>query len=117
MTEQEVLNGNKLIAIFMGWMWQPDSTFYPNGILEDGESFQEPEELEYLTSWDALMPVVHRIKYGNPYTKTVYLIHQSELSHESNMRFKAIRNELLNLSITNVWFCVVGFITWYNSQQ
>jgi hypothetical protein len=52
MNEQEILEGNKLIADFMGWHHHEDKKY----------DAHEMSNLKYHTSWDWLMPVVEKIE-------------------------------------------------------
>ncbi len=62
MTEQEILEGNKLIAEFMGWKLseiriQKKEHWYKN---PNKETFIQAENFEYHSSWDWLMPSIKK---------------------------------------------------------
>lgn len=61
MTEQEILEGNILIAEFMGWEVQKDikNLWYSNN---GSESISRPSSMEFHSSWSWLMPVVEKIE-------------------------------------------------------
>lgn len=64
MTEQEILEGKKLIADFMGLKSFEDGRYgkmYPNPI-QVGNSIFGDAGLRYNSSWDWLMPVVEKIE-------------------------------------------------------
>jgi hypothetical protein len=63
MTEQEILEGNKLIADFMGEKWEINSV--TNYQLPVVKKFGKWKGLRYHTSWDWLMPVVVKIENIN----------------------------------------------------
>jgi hypothetical protein len=66
MSEEEILEGNKLIAEFMGYKYinPKDSCdrwgWYLNG--DNSTSINYLKELKYHSSWDCLMPVVEKIE-------------------------------------------------------
>ena len=60
MSEQEIIEGNKLIAEFMGYKFIEDWHQYWR--LSDKHLLLE-NELKYHSSWDWLMPVVEKIEY------------------------------------------------------
>ena len=62
LTEQEIREGCLLLAEFDGMIYLNElSNKYPNGILvyddEENDEIFEPDDLEYHTSYDWLMPV------------------------------------------------------------
>ncbi len=93
MNNEEILNGNKLIAEFMGEEVTQDGKWKSkhNGVME----------FCYHTSWDWLKPVINEIgKYK--------LAHPVESDKVSQMKIIA--------EILPAWGKVVEFITWYNQQ-
>lgn len=111
MDGKEIVEGNRVIARFMGYReirgwdgWEYGYTLHPTinaGCTSD-------IELRYYLSWDSLMPVVKEI------SDMVYNHHWDE-QYNPRGRWVAIANELQNVNLENVWFCVVKFIQWYNS--
>lgn len=61
MTEQQIIEGNKLIAEFMG-LWESEKGYLYNPQFERGFKV---DELQYDLSWDWLMPVVEKIEELN----------------------------------------------------
>jgi hypothetical protein len=117
MTQEEIIEGNKLIAEFMGLH------FHKIGWVDkyhiDGN--YESIILDYNWSWDWLMPVVEKI-YKLPSTNEYYGF--SFVMHNSTFRFGIDnRNEqglTLHTSkkdepfILGTWLAVIEFIKWYN---
>jgi len=106
MTEQEILENNKLIAEFMGekvgWQDLPIGTggYYV--------------EVFYHSSWDWLMPVVKKIS-------TIF----GKWDYEDENRLKAedifymdnMYSEFINNDIEAVLSRCVEFIKWYNNEN
>lgn len=102
MTQQEILEGNLLIADFMGIDEFVKSTF-----LVDGSSV-----LTYNSSWGALMPVVEKIErigyevWIKANSCWIYGYPETEITHIMD-----------NPKIEAVWLAVVEFIKWYNKKK
>lgn len=60
MTEQEIIEGNKLIAEFMGWKFNPHDEKGDWMLNENGATFPF-SAMKWHSSWDSLMPVVAKI--------------------------------------------------------
>lgn len=107
METKEIIEGNKLIAEFMGWS---RSTFdhLPDRMYKDSEGLPEGHSLgldaanmKYHSSWDWLKPVVDEIaKYCLQYP------------FETNK----IRAMSIIIEIRPCWYHVVEFIKWYNAN-
>ena len=104
------IEGNKLIAEFMGLKIGEAKYSYRPGVIE---SLKE-KHLAYHTSWDWLMPVVKKVweisadidsnyKHESPYHKGFYDLPIHKLYIHSN--------------IDTVWSGVVDFIQWYNNNK
>lgn len=111
METNDIIEGNKLIAEFMGAtpirgeydMYQVIED------IKDGENekhFFIPNEMEFNSSWNWLMPVVKKCRF--------------ETNH-LNERFTqldiAIQNALCNCEIQNIFETVVDFINWYDENK
>tara|TARA_R110002012_G_scaffold267424_1_gene451212 strand:+ start:31 stop:333 length:303 start_codon:yes stop_codon:yes gene_type:complete len=95
---------NKLIAEFMGYVYEDDRFF-----MEDSEGVRLyeylPHELQYHSSWDWLMPVVLKCKESVDYC-----------SDDNALKYHHIEDEMLSeLSIENTYKAVVEFIKTYNN--
>lgn len=99
MKEKEILEGNKLIAEFMG---NKDSeNKYSH---ESSEYYFEGCELEFHFSWNWLIPVVQKITREFP-------------EYDNTVHMEGILDTLLTLDIENIWKTVIGFIEFYNKKQ
>ena len=127
MKDNNVAEGNKLIAEFMGMSSYTTEydTFYKKGQGCTPENYNYHElHLEYHTSWDWLMPVVEKID-SLGYSTTI----ASDMRKGITDRYCAevikpekITETLLykyhpTSKIEAVWLAIVEFIKWYNSQQ
>ena len=94
------MNDNKLIAEFMGYVYDDDRFF-----MEDSEGIRLyenlPHELQYHTSWDWLMPAVQKcFDTQQPAEGQHYFINES----------------LLTMDMGVVYDRVVEFIKTYNND-
>lgn len=103
MKTEEIIEGNKLIAEFMGLRWNniPVST---KGRL-----------MEYHSSWDWLMLVVEKIE-SNGY---VVEIKKRWIEIRSDNEIRNIQNyiEPDQSKIEAVWLAVAEFIKWHNPSK
>lgn len=105
------IEGNKLIAEFMGHTWR-DRNYYYN---EEGYLRKAPA-FGYNISWDLLMPVVEKIDFlGYPSRidyRTTFKFHHLFIwdDEEDN----PVSNGWSESKITAVWLGVVMFIQWHN---
>lgn len=127
----EYTETNKLIAEFMGGTYLPISEHY---ILPDMVSYL-PEDMQYHTSWDWLMPVVERIEglgycvqiASEPYyndekdtfernrLQQVCRITKGYVQKINSASFD--REDKRDCKLTATYTAVVQFITWYNSKS
>lgn len=90
--------GNKIIAEFMGMPI-------------------EPQNAEYHTSWDWLMPVVEKIEtMPDMWSKIIgeNKLFQCSIEHFDWSEAILVQSETSKIIAT--WEAIVQFITWYNSQ-
>jgi hypothetical protein len=132
MTQEEMLEGNKLIAKFMGATngsifcqldekhLNLDYDTFPQSKQRDDGSMWNINDLKYHTSWNWLMPVVEKIEnttcheyYG--YTMTIWnnccKISDENNEYEINSHFHP------DSKLLATWGSVVEFIKWYNNQN
>ena len=110
--KNETIEGNKLIAIFMGWIKSPyDNTLnkvYSKDLLE-GKHLQY---FCYDESWDELMPVVEKIESLGFRVEIIGLTCSIYTNSEENIYV----DEPAMTKTEATWQSVVEFIKWYNSQ-
>ena len=109
-----ILEGNKLIAEFMGWVhsvvnYHGINLFhYPEGDKSPIHCKQMGlEQMKYHYSWDWLMPVVSKINSLD------YL----NLWDDNNVDKYNLTESLKNVDIESTWELCVEFIKWYNSYD
>lgn len=106
MKENEVIEGNKLIAEFMGILESSGTTLSESGIIVSAKGYDYRgeflllDELRYNTSWDWLMPVV----------KKCAEINKVRITDDLSVSI------FVHNYIEIVWSAAVNFIKWYNSR-
>lgn len=124
MTEEQILDGNKLIAEFMGAKYDKDTSFpiHPDDLwlpIHGICNFKtikigKGKILLYHKSWDWLMPVVEKIenlKFEYSYYKGRAII--------TDLGFQNMMNDIAfsGSRIEATWLAVVEFIKWYNQNK
>lgn len=109
MNKKEILDGNQLIAEFMGLqkvnLGVPGIYYYK--IL--GKAFIQPSSLKYHSSWDHIMPVWDKFnKLG--------LIHFKNIEDRKQYSFsrQGIENQITRVDIMATFVCLCFAINWYN---
>lgn len=122
MTNEEILEGNKLIGEFLGMGWVNDSPEdYPNGYYisnnEDTDLPLEVKDWEFHSSWQWLMPVVEKIEslgfWFNIKKNHVTIAWDNKGTTDSNMIHSEFGDQP---KIERVFICTIYFIKWYNQQ-
>ena len=134
------IEGNELIANFLGWkferQWFPKgSEFIPFGwtIPLDDPLYNKAhtnESLYFHDSWDWLMPVVEKIEQIRDDKYGWFGVHISSNSCciQSKYLYKAMEGEdvpsymsdpnaISETKIKSTWYNVVEFIQWYNKNK
>ena len=134
MENKEIIEGNKLVAEFDGWVIDnsfpdKDRTYIKNGGIELDTTFK------YHTSWDWLMPVVEKIfrmKIGDgieyveyPFLRTFGMLNNHKCSsHKTEEPDGKIMVRLNGFSVFKsdslieaTFLSVVEFIKWYNENK
>jgi hypothetical protein len=124
MESKEIIEGNKLIAEFMGWRFETIHDQYGGELLayfQDELRWrgERPEYLDTMCSsehgyafhcdWNKLMPVVEKIEAMD---------HYSRVTIENNFCGINDMDELSGVGdskIDAVWKAVLCFVNWYNS--
>lgn len=115
--DETIVEGNRLIAEFMGYTWCPENTL--NGIVgvlthPDKMSmhlnFDKPFHAKYHTSWDWLLPCVRKF---NDMVLTGDIEHDMESSAIHDLMEHSIL--LINLTAAHNYF--VQLLQWYNTTK
>jgi hypothetical protein len=131
MTEQEIIEGNKLIAEFMDYEHDDndeDSVTYCcdhlvnisevahwESSIDDWTSWLRADEMKFHSSWDWLMPVFKKIWESIDqfqYDDEPYLYITEEIFHPDYLL-----SDFINNNIEGVWNRCVEFIKWYNKSK
>jgi len=125
MNKKEILEGNKLIAEFMGYTKEQytvegsskEYDVWTNNLICKG-CYYDLFDLKYHSSWDWLMPVVEKIQYDLGHFVTIE--RNSTLIHESKFDSKIINPPFgygeQESFIQITYKAVVEFIKWYNKE-
>lgn len=120
MKEQEIIEGNKLIAVFDGMLIGKLNGWMSGDIGErayrkaDGEITEvySFEKLKYHSSWDWLMPVVEKI-----YAMHMKLDFKKDMDEFCEPMYRHVINTSITTPIEGLYEDIVDFIQWYNQQK
>lgn len=116
MTQEQIIEGNKLIAEFMG---------FTDDYLEMRKGFTSGE-LKYHSSWEWLMDAVDKIESITFYPKDIpnfstsfsFIIHKKfVIINGIAAGYPANKTDVLDSKRMAVWLSVVEFIKWYNANK
>ena len=114
MTEQEILDGNKLIAEFMEFKKFSKSHYECN--IANGSYLLPPFAMQFHTSWDWLMPVVEKVDQtgasviiGRMFCEIKYIDPLDE-NKTFDIRIAS------GVKINAVNGALIEFIKWYNEK-
>ena len=122
MTQQE---GNKLIAEFDRFLFDPDATLnrVKGVFIKEGICPYSNDELKYHSSWDWLMPVVEKIE-GLGFDTAICGISVGEENIIECLISPVIKNNNIEVHIKQsgekikiLWQSIILFIQWYNTQK
>ena len=108
--DKPTIEGNKLIAEFMGFYLMEYSNYYhsnsDSGIIE--HRGMHKDAMNYHDCWNELMPVVAKCKdcFNGLDLNVAYMLQE-----------KPLFSLTIFANIETVWRFVVDFITWYNQQN
>lgn len=109
MLEQEILEGNKLIAEFMTGKSKKSKVFFDLNCCAN--------DLKYHSSWDWLMPVVEKIELDNSAVvinnNECMIVHYGKPDESIEKDFSKTFTSG-NTKIETTWIAVVEFIKFYN---
>ena len=145
MSEQEIIEGNKLIAEFMGGIYVRREDLFDSHIIEEFiynnnhpilknniKTTEHLYHLRYHLSWDWLMPVVEKIGRLNSLEENGewfnFVIQNGKVPTNTYCtcigRVGEYSRNLGNVSsgkssslIESNWLCIIEFIKWYNLCQ
>lgn len=133
--QEQILEGNKLIAEFMGAELMSDTSLIDDDPKMKYWMYKDPihhksrihaaDKIRYHTSWDWLMPVVEKIEgievdgYNGAWKLNldpweVQFIDYTDESHDSVV---SITRSDFDTLIEATWQAVVQFIQWFNNTQ
>lgn len=124
--EKEILEGNKLIADFMGLVYEPETEIYDSSSQDPPYTRKERwlgfasgivtpvyETLQYNSSWDWLMPVIRKMKSMQHDPNEMFM----GTTLDRAMQFANVLERPIYAPINVIWLRVVEFIKWYNNQK
>lgn len=117
MTKEEIEEGNKLIAEFMGWKYiAADETkhFKYDYYIQPDRNHFDAWRLEYHSSWDWLMPVYKKIKDMPCIKMPMNGIADSVMPHINQMGL--MKNGAIQCDLEKCWIGIVQFIKWHNTH-
>lgn len=134
MTQEQILEGNKLIAEFMGGKLKQPNKEHPNNPYNKHTWWGVGENktvghfsLHYHSSWDWLMPVIDKINIGLSDTLGYVDIKATEIASYSSGSLKRklpafvyIENGRRfngNEKLLATFRVVIEFIKWYNTKK
>ncbi len=117
MTQNEILDGNKMIAEFMGT--KPNEfgmfNFRDDIYCSMTQPYIRNIDLQFDTSWDWLMPVVEKMNTMGQWTQLSYKELTGYWFEITTPRMGFA--ETGKNAIESVWKTVVKFIKWYNQNS
>jgi hypothetical protein len=127
MTHEEIINGNKLIAAFMGaeirdvkhhGIRQGERCYYMGDYRPSYDGIHI-EELKYHSSFNWLMPVVEKIKHlpiKDAYGVSFHVQNDCIWFGVDNQKEKGLNQHQKGSFIISLWSACIEFINWYNQQ-
>ena len=120
MTQEEIDNGNGLIRTFDNPLMKIKDGWVVVG--DDDEKIYPIRSVKYHSDWNMLMPVVEKIEsmgntiveIGKKHCRIQPILYNKE---RDCMQWEMMHENKKNSKIEAVWFSVVSFIKWHNSQK
>lgn len=104
MTPQEIIEGNKLIAEFMGRKGKVNAHLYWVNV--PSVKWVTIEQMQFHSSWDWLMPVAEKI---------MDYCFENDGEEDLITKFYDIRDTIPDIHRT--WSACIDFIRWYNQNK
>ncbi len=131
MNSDQLKEGNRLIAEFMGAEKLDENSFTYNREDKFIGNCCSVDDLEYHSSWDWLMPVVEKIESldGGEHGNFGVHITSNSCNIQGSNLWKTLQgkstfpvymsdpNAILDTKIESTWYNVVEFIKWYNKKS
>lgn len=117
--EKEIIEGNKLIAGFMGIKKDNFGDFYNFKSKRSIQSYL-PLKMKYHTSWDWLMLIVEKInntRLGEQHFDVIIYKGDCHINNSFEIIFEQSVMKQGETLIGCVWKSVVSFIQWYNTSN
>lgn len=122
MSEQEIIENNKLIAEFMGWTVEKN---HFSKVEKYGDKLQNERGIsvknrDYHSDWNLLMPVVEKIEINCKFDVHIYGHYNWKEPNRCvilDWRNKEIVGTFNDSKIQCVFDAVVEFIKWYNQNK
>lgn len=116
MENKEIIEGNKLIAEFMGMEFHTINNI--TGVTIDGV-LGGLEKLQYHTSWDWLMPVVEKINLDRRVEEVSISMGKTRIWFKRELMKPYIQYPVNPHydTITQCFLTAVEFIKWYNENK
>lgn len=108
----DITEGNKLIAEFMGWTIEKGMEKEENPYYNKGWGMCQLSQFPYQEDWSALMTVVQKIVSGASLKSLGEIDY--ELLEEMSFGIFCLR---IHANIKTVWNECIEFIEWYNNQN
>ena len=124
MTQEQIIEGNKLISLFMGFKEeeiQAEDWCGCNVLEDNGFGGLEMFPANYHENWSRLMPVVEEIEsigqtyveFGKKHCRIQPILYNPK---KDCMEWQLLHETQCATKIEAVYSAVLKFITWYNQQ-
>jgi|SRR5690606_39216022 len=109
MTQQEIIEANRLLAEFLGF-WETEETYFYNPYFEKGYKY---EDMLFSSSWDWIMAVVQKIEFteGCEVIISKYLVE----IYKDNLCKSVCKIKTSKLDA--VYDACITFVKWYNDNK
>lgn len=119
MTKEQIIEGNKLIAEFMGERFEDFNGSIALSHEEEGVWYYDPVVyLDYNSDWSLLMPVVEKIMplvYRFDIGRNGVNVMSNSIGKNHDVFWKHGQYVENNISVKSlIWLVVVEFIKWHN---
>ena len=120
MKDKMIIEGNKLIAEFMGYETHENWEFWITGSYIEKFDWYSPGTMKFHNDWNWIMPVVEKIEsknYAVTITQNICIIQASIMGDCTTITRQSGNYDTPNTKIHNTWLAVIEFINWYNKNK